>query len=54
MTVAKEKAPHGGCLVCKSPVGQRKGFYIFHHTADPQGPSGQPSSSGPLVLVSSF
>ena len=25
-----EKAPRGGCLVCKSPVGQRKGFCIFH------------------------
>ena len=45
MTVEMEKAPRGGgCLVCKSPVGQRKGFYIFHHTADPQGPSGQVQS----------
>ena len=44
MTAEKEKAPRGGCLMCKSPVGQRKGFYIFHHTADPQGPSGQVQS----------
>ena len=27
-----------GCLLCKSPVGQRKGFYIFHRAAISVGP----------------
>ena len=40
----KRKGTPWGVPWCKSPVGQRKGFYIFHHTADPQGPSGQVQS----------
>ena len=49
----KGKAPRGGCLVCKSPVGQPSGFYIFCHLQTLRAHPAR-SKAYAMELVSSF
>ena len=53
MTAEMEKAPRGGCLKCKSPVGQPSGFYIFCHLQTLRAHPAR-SKAYAMELVSSF